>query len=70
MLRLLLTTLAAAFVLAACESNEGPAERAGEKIDEAMDDAGDSMEDARDTMDDVADEVEEAAEDVEDELPQ
>ncbi len=63
MLRMLLMTLAAVFLLAACESDDGPAERAGEEVDEAMESAGDAMEDA-------ADKVEEAADDAEDELPQ
>lgn len=40
--------------LTACD-NQGPAEEAGENIDDAVEDAGDSMEDA-------GDEVEEAVE--------
>ena len=36
------------FILA-CEK-EGPAERAGEKIDQAAEDVGDAMEDAADKM--------------------
>ncbi|MFD2191890.1 hypothetical protein [Pistricoccus aurantiacus] len=41
--------------VAACD-NEGPAEQAGENVDEAVDDAGDSMEE-------MGDNVEESAED-------
>ncbi len=38
--------------LAACEK-EGPAERAGEKIDEAVESAGDAIEDAGDKIKDA-----------------
>lgn len=37
--------------LAACEDNEGPAERAGESIDNAAERAGEAMEDAGDEID-------------------
>jgi len=47
--------------LVACEK-EGPAERAGEKIDEAVDEAGDKMEQAGEKVDDA---VEEAGDKVE-----
>jgi predicted small secreted protein len=43
---LALVLLAAAPMLAACDVNEGPAERAGEKIDRAADRVGDRIEDA------------------------
>jgi len=46
---------------AGCE--EGPAERGGERLDEAMDDIRDAAEDA-------ADEIEDAAEDAKDEVDQ
>lgn len=39
--------LASMFALSACEQ-EGPAERAGEQIDEAVEEAGDKIEDATD----------------------
>jgi hypothetical protein len=39
--------------LAGCE-NEGPMERAGEKIDNAAEEAGDKMEDAGDKLEDKA----------------
>ncbi len=38
--------------LAGCD-NQGPAEEAGENIDDAMDEAGDAMEDAGDEMEDT-----------------
>lgn len=38
--------------LAAC-NDQGPAEEAGEEIDDAMDDAADEMEDAREEMEDL-----------------
>ncbi|WP_052719244.1 hypothetical protein [Halomonas sp. HG01] len=54
----------AAFGLAACEE-EGPAEQAGENIDETMEEAGESMDDAVDqageSVEEMGDSVEEAA---------
>jgi len=47
--------------LVACEK-EGPAERAGEKIDDAVEEAGDKMEQAGEKVDDT---VEEAGDKVE-----
>jgi hypothetical protein len=41
--------------IVACEDSEGPAEKAGEKIDETMEEAGDKMEDAADTVEDKTD---------------
>jgi len=46
-------------LLAACD-NDGPAEEAGEQIDESMEEAGDAMEDAGDAMEDAADDAEDA----------
>ncbi len=47
-----ITTLPAAvalcMMLAACNDNEGPFERAGEAIDESLNDAGRALEDAAD----------------------
>ena len=52
--------------LAACEE-DGPAENAGESIDNATDDASNSMEDAgedmQDSMEEAGDEMEDAADD-------
>lgn len=45
--------------LAACEE-DGPAERAGERIDDAIDDARDRLDDAADELDDAADELRDA----------
>ncbi|MCK2185507.1 hypothetical protein MYL53_16030 [Halomonas sp. YJPS3-2] len=42
--------------LAACE-DEGPAEQAGENIDEAVDQAGESVEEMGDSVEDAADEA-------------
>ncbi len=39
------------FGVAACDVNQGPAEEAGESIDEGVDEMGDSMEDMGDEMD-------------------
>jgi hypothetical protein len=41
-----LVALAAAPTLAACDFHEGPAERAGKKVDQAADRAGDAVEKA------------------------
>lgn len=49
---LFLTTLALSG-LSGCD--EGPAESAGEKIDRAVDDAGDAIEDAADEVEDAVD---------------
>ncbi len=40
-----------------CES-EGPAESAGKKVDEAMEDAGDAMDDAKEKMEEAMEEKE------------
>jgi hypothetical protein len=40
--------------LSACQE-QGPAERAGESVDEAIEDAGDSIEDAGDAIEDATD---------------
>lgn len=50
------------WLLAGCDS-EGPAEQAGEKIDEAADDVGDAVEDAADEIDDA---VDDAADEIDD----
>jgi len=60
--RLVVLLVAAAFMfpLAACEK-EGPAEKAGEEIDETVEKAGEKMEEAGE---EVTQEVEEAKEEV------
>jgi hypothetical protein len=61
---LLIPIITALFVLAGCE-REGPAEQAGENIDEAVEEMQDQTEDigekAMDTMEEATDEMEEAA---------
>lgn len=41
-----LSLMFGAVMLSGCESNDGPLEEAGEKVDEAMTDAGNAIEDA------------------------
>jgi|GEM_PF-471217 len=53
-LLLLLLAVGAGAGLSACE-DQGPAEQAGEEIDEAVEDAGDAVEDAADDVEDEAD---------------
>lgn len=43
--------------MTACGSDDGPAERAGEEIDDAIDDAEGTIEEAGDDLEDAADEV-------------
>lgn len=51
-------------ILTGCEEQQGPAERAGESIDQSMEDTGDVMEnaadDAEDSIEDMGDEIEDA----------
>lgn len=51
-------------ILTGCEEQQGPAERAGESIDQTMEDSGDVMEnaadDAEDSIEDMGDELEDA----------
>ncbi|MBL28370.1 MAG: hypothetical protein CMM50_12570 [Rhodospirillaceae bacterium] len=55
MLRIALLGLTVGW-LAACDE-EGPAEKAGEAIDNAVEDAGDAVEDAGDAIEDTADDA-------------
>lgn len=55
-------TLAVLLMVAGCE-DEGPAEQAGEQVDEAAEDVQDSAEDAADSAGDAAEEGADAAED-------
>lgn len=50
----LVLALGGGAMLTGCD-NDGPAEEAGEEIDEAVDDAGDALEDAADEVEDAAD---------------
>jgi len=54
-----------ALVAAGCEK-EGPAERAGEQIDEAMDEVKEAADDAGDHLQEAGQEVKEAAEEAKD----
>lgn len=54
--------LAVLLVIAGCESEQGPAEEAGEQIDETVENVQDSAEDAAES---AGDQVEEAADELE-----
>lgn len=45
------------FTIVGCESNDGPMEEAGEKVDEAADDVKDAADDIGDGIEDAADEM-------------
>ncbi|WP_405231684.1 hypothetical protein [Lentisalinibacter salinarum] len=63
--RISLTALLAgmfAVGISACEEDKGPAEKAGERVDEAIEETGDTMEEA---AEEAGDELEEAADRVE-----
>lgn len=72
MTRILLLSLllGAGYLLSAC--SEGPAENAGERIDEVSSDVRDDLEEAgdaaRDAAEDAGDAIEDAADEAEDEL--
>lgn len=59
---LIVLTLALVLALSACEQ-KGPAEKAGEKIDNAAESLGDKIEDATDN---ASDQLEEAGDKIED----
>lgn len=52
--------------LAACDSDDGPAEKAGKKIDNATDDVSDSADNAADNASDKADDMKDKANDATD----
>ncbi|ABE60392.1 MULTISPECIES: hypothetical protein [Chromohalobacter] len=56
-LALMLVIGMTAFGVVACDNDEGPAEEAGESVDDAMDNAGDSMEDAGEDIQDAAEDA-------------
>lgn len=62
--------LSALGLLAACVDDEGPFERAGEEIDEAVEDVQTQGEQPMNQLDDAIDEARRAAEDVADEAGQ
>lgn len=47
----------AAMGLAACDTNDGPAEETGRAIDNAADDAADAVDDAADDLEDAANDL-------------
>ncbi len=51
------------FALTACGDSEGPAEQAGESIDQAAEQTEDTAEDAMDTMEEKAEEAGDSMED-------
>ena len=53
--RLTLITLFGLAPLAACDTNDGPAEETGEAIDEAAEETEDAIDDAADDIDDGVD---------------
>lgn len=61
-MRIVLAVLAASLALVAC-TDEGPAERAGEALDDAADSIGDAARDVRDEAEDFADDVSDNLED-------
>ena len=67
----LLTVVAAlgmgAVILQGCEE-QGPAESAGERLDNAAENLGDNVDDAGDNLRDAADDAQDAAEDAADDM--
>lgn len=61
---MLVMAMATPLFLAGCERNEGPAETAGENVDEAMEKAGETMDDA---VERAGEAVEEAGDRIRDE---
>ncbi len=63
----LIFLIASFFMFSGCAEQEGPAERAGEKIDESIESSKDTMSDAvesaAETIEDAGDDIEESAED-------
>ncbi|MFP4638967.1 MAG: hypothetical protein ACLFMY_00850 [Guyparkeria sp.] len=56
--------MATGLTIAGCGEEEGPAEEAGEQIDETMEESGDA---AEETTDEIGGEVEEGGDEVEEE---
>jgi len=49
------TTITLLLALSGCDSSDGPAEKAGEKLDNAVDEAGDKIENAGDKIENKLD---------------
>jgi predicted small secreted protein len=56
---LLLTMLVSAFALSGCDSNDGPAEKAGRAFDDAGEEIHDAAKDAGDAIKDACEEIKE-----------
>lgn len=56
-LAVLLASAGMVLSMSACDSNDGPMEKAGEKLDEGYGEVVDSVEDAADEIEDKADEL-------------
>ncbi len=52
--------LTAGLLLIGCVEEKGPMEKAGEKIDDAIEDTGDKLEDIGDEIEDAADDVQDS----------
>lgn len=61
--RLISVMLLLGLSLSACVKKEGPAERAGKKVDKALEKIGDKIEDAGDKVEDAADDAKDKIED-------
>lgn len=59
--------LAALLGLSGCE-REGPAERVGQKVDDAVEEARDTLDDASDEVEDAAEQAQDTASDASDEI--
>ena len=53
MFKRLMLMMMFALPLAACDTNDGPAEEMGEKLDSAAEETGDAMDDAADEVEDA-----------------
>jgi len=53
-------------VMVGCDDRDGPAEEAGEAIDNTMDNIGDSFDDAADSVGDAAEDAKDAKDEIED----
>lgn len=56
-LKMLLISVVCTLFLAACDANDGDAERLGERADNAAESASDSLEDAAEEVEDSAEEA-------------
>lgn len=54
-IKVALISLLIGWCCVACKVEQGPAEKAGEKVDRAIEDAGDAVEDAGDEVEEAVD---------------